>query len=270
MKLFVSHFDQRLFENYLIDYKNKDFSLFVDYRPQKTEDFSSENIFVAQEPNEYFGNHDWIIENKSNFSLILTWSSKILNNCDNAVFLTNGTYWFDFDLLKNDRNKTFSVAHLTGKLKQTYGHLMRHEIYDRQNEIKIPKNFYQTFGDRFDLYNAIRDKEIIFGNQMFGIGIENTSHEGYFSDKITDSILFKTIPIYWGCSNIGDFYDKRGIITFQNADELIKICNNLTPDYYFDRLDVINANYLRAISYRNYEERICSTIKNYLNNSNQI
>ena len=92
------------------------------------------------------------------------------------------------------------------------------------------------------------------------IVIENTSHNGYFTEKITDCMMLKTIPIYWGCSNIEKFYNSNGIITFKSADEFIKICNNLTPEYYKSRIDVVEENFKRVNEYQNYETRICSKI----------
>jgi hypothetical protein len=50
------------------------------------------NILVLQEPNIYFGLHDWAIKNQHLFSLILTWDDKVLNNCDNASFFSFWTY----------------------------------------------------------------------------------------------------------------------------------------------------------------------------------
>lgn len=45
----------------------------------------------------------------------------------------------------------------------------------------------------------------VFGKNMFAVAIENTNHRGYFTEKILDLFLLRSIPIYWGCSNIGDF-----------------------------------------------------------------
>jgi hypothetical protein len=46
---------------------------------------------------------------------------------------------------------------------------------------------------------------------MFGVAIENVSHRGWFTEKILDCFLLKTIPIYWGCSNIEDYFNPKGI-----------------------------------------------------------
>jgi hypothetical protein len=73
--------------------------------------------------------------------------------------------------------------------------------------------------------------------------------------------LNKTIPIYWGCSNIGDFYNDKGIIQVQNADEMIKVINNLDSNHYNSILDIIEENYNKAFVYKDYVGNVSTQIK---------
>jgi hypothetical protein len=260
MKIRVNHFDIEVFKKKLTHLENIDFSLFIDDVPKSQEDLSSVNIMVLQEPNEYFGYHDWAIANKELFSVILTWDDKILNTCDNAAFLLFGHTWFKPYQYEQPHEKKFELSHLRGTLLKTYGQSLRHELLDRKDEIKIPTNFYSTYGDRHNIENARIGKEEVFGNSMFGVAIENTSHNGYFTEKILDCFLLKTIPVYWGCSSITNFFEQDGIITFDNVDDLIVKVNKLNESYYNNRLDVIEENYNRALSYVNYEQNIVDAI----------
>ena len=124
----------------------------------------------------------------------------------------------------------------------------------------MPKKFFETYGDRYDIENARKGKEEVFRDSMFGIAIENTSHRGYFSEKILDCFLLKTIPLYWGCSNITDFFKQEGIITFTSIDDAIYKLNNLDESYYNDRLDIIEENYQLALHYINYEQNVINKI----------
>jgi hypothetical protein len=99
------------------------------------------------------------------------------------------------------------------------------------------------------------------GSSMFSIIIENTSHNNYFTEKITDCILMKSIPIYWGCSNIDEFYNIKGIIKFENDDDIIKKINLLTPDYYNNHLPFIEENWNKAFEYKNYLARITNILE---------
>ena len=261
MKIFSKFFDPKNFSYKLEEYKQVDFSLFVDELPQKQEDLSSINIIVLAEPNEYFGLHDWAISNKDLFNVILTWNDKLINTCDNALFFPFGQTWFKPDQYKKEHEKKFEIAHLCGVLLKSYGHQMRHEILVRESEFKIPTNFYKTIGDRHNEDDARIGKETVFGNSMFGIVIENFSHRGYFTEKILDCFLMKTIPIYNGCTNICDFFNEKGIIKFENVDDLIYIVNQLDEKYYNNLKDIIEENYKLALNYINYEQSIINKVK---------
>jgi hypothetical protein len=278
MNIFSTFIKPDKFHNGLKDLSHLNFSLFYDVRPtEKQLSLSPLNVLIVSEPNEYFGNHDWAVANKDYFSLILSWSDLVLKRCENSSFLVYGESWFDDKHIfeqgttnAKKREKEFSVSFLRGNKLQSIGHAIRHEIFSRQEEIKVPKQFWTHLGDLNDFSTMKDTKEESFGKYQFSICIENNSREGYFTEKITDCILCKTIPIYYGCSNIGQFYNPESIIQFQNADQAIKFINNLTPEYYTSRLSVIEENYQRAFEYRDYIQTINKTLTNIFKENNII
>jgi hypothetical protein len=261
IKIFSKFFNPEEFKKSLSDISYTDFSIFVDDIPKTHNDLSSLNILVLAEPNEYFGLHEWAIQNKNLFSVILTWSDKVLNNCENAIFLPFGSTWFKPDQYEKKHKKEFKLSHLSGVLLKSYGHQMRHEIIERENEFKIPTKFYKTIGDRHNEDDARIGKETVFSNSQYGVAIENFSHRGYFSEKILDCFLMKTIPVYNGCSNIDDYFNPEGIIIFKNVDDLIYTVNNLDKNYYNSHQDVIEKNYQKSIQYINYKQSIVQKVK---------
>jgi len=267
MKIKAIHFD---IEEKLTHLNNIDFSLFVETIPENPNELSSINVISLHEPNEYFGRHDWVIQNKDLFQIILTWDDKILNTCSNALFLPFGHTWFKPDQYEKHHKEEFKIAHLRGNLLKSYGHQMRWEILDRKNEIKTPIKFFDVYGSRHDIENARKGKEFVFGDSMFGIAIENFSHRGFFTEKILDCFLLKTIPIYWGCSNIKDFFNQEGIIKFNNPDDLIYISNQLTEDFYQSKYHIIEENYQLALQYINYEQNIADKITEIFKLNNLI
>ena len=270
MKLFINFNDEKHFIHKLKEIKHIDFSLFLDCVPKSPNKLSSINIIVLVEPNEYFGLHDWVIQNKNLFSFILTYNDKVLNNCENAVYLPFSFTFLKEEHYKKEHDKKFELSHLCGILNKSYGHSMRHEILARENEFKIPINFYKTIGDRHNLNTVGNDKETVFGKSQYGIVIENFSHRGYFSEKLIDCFLLKTIPIYWGCSNIEEFFNKEGIIKFENIDDLIYITNMLTPEFYELKKEVIEYNYKIALNYIDNEQRVVNKIKEIFKLNNLI
>ena len=196
MKIFVNHFNKETFEKKLTFIKNIEFFLFIDYVPQNNDELSTINIIVLKEPNEYFGYHDWVISNNI-FNVILTWDDKILNTCNNSLFLPFGHTWFKSDQYEKEHKKEFKISHLRGNLLKSYGHQLRWELINRKEEIGVPINFFETYGDRYNIEKARIGKEEVFRNSMFGVAIENFSHRGYFTEKIFQAFEGGTIPLYW-------------------------------------------------------------------------
>ncbi len=270
MKVFTKFYTSEEFINIAGDLNDLNWSLFVDEGPQSNDDLSELNVFVTLEPNEYFGIHDWVIKNKNIFSLILTWSDKVLNNCENAMFLPFGTTWLTEKQYFQNYEKKFQVSHVRGNLLKTHGHSLRFEYHDRCNELKLPYKSWELAGIREQMDTCAKAKIELFGDAQYGVIIENTNHRGYFTEKIMEMFLLKTIPVYWGCSNIEDFFNMDGIITFNNVDDLIYKLNRLDEDYYNSKIDVIEENYNRALEYLNVQPRIIDTITNVFKHNNLI
>ena len=156
---------------------------------------------------------------------------------------------------------SFQVSHVRGNLLKTYGHALRFEYHDRsQKELKIPHKSWETAGIREKIETCAAAKCELFGDAQFGVAIENTSHRGYFTEKIMELLLFKTIPIYWGCSNIGDYFNLDGIILVNNIDDAIYALNNLDENYYNSKIEAVNENYKLALQYIDYEQNIVNKV----------
>lgn len=242
---------------------NKPITLFYDYIPQSMEQLNINpyNFIMLHEPNEFFGMHTWVKNNYHLFTGILTWNNDLLNTLPNALLfhhigeggcgMAENNYIEDFN--EKHLNKSFCVSYLSGAKTLVEGHKFRQEIYKIEDQINIPKKWFYTLDDfnseefkkggigRPD--NHWLSKKICFIDVMFHIGVENVNYDNWYTEKITDAFATKTLPIYWGCPNLGDLgYDERGIIRFNTSKELIKIVNSLTPEMYYERLPYINYN----------------------------
>jgi len=211
-----------------------------------------------------------ILCDPSGYSHLFTYFEELLH-LPNSHFFTIITPFVDAD---PDMRKKFSVSTVvSGRLNNT-GHTLRHELWKRQDEIKIPKDFYLS-GNPTTLYkeadyekhkvlgSECKDKINVFDN-MFHIAIETTNRKHYFSEKLIDCFLTMTIPIYWGIDTIGDYFNKEGIIQCRDVNEIIEACNILTFDDYIKRLDAMKENYLKSLQYTNYENQISQIINNLL------
>jgi len=227
-----------------------------------------------------------VISNANNYNLILTSDAEILNSVSHAVFFPYGTTWLNKDRSKIDhsdglgeytedlkdlqKNKKFSVSFLgTSHKPGPDGYKMRHELWAKEHEISIPKIFYSSTRHPLPLppgpMGASKllpedDKKHLF-NSQFSIAIESTSVENYFSEKLIDCFITKTIPVYWGCPNIEEFFDTRGMIIVNSVDDIIKKVNKLTPKYYEKKKKYVEENFKLAQEYaRSFTDRVQEVI----------
>jgi len=68
---------------------------------------------------------------------------------------------------------------------------------------------------------------------VFNISLENSKQINYYSEKIIDCFLTFTVPLYIGCPNIAEYYDTRGIVFAQDEHDLMRKCNQMTPNVYY-------------------------------------
>jgi hypothetical protein len=84
----------------------------------------------------------------------------------------------------------------------------------------------------------------------YSVVIENEHLDWWFTEKIIDCFSVGTVPIYWGCPDIGRFFDIDGVIPFNNLDELATILENISPEDYKSRLKPIRKNLKISMQYR--------------------
>jgi hypothetical protein len=241
--------------------RDKNISIFYDYVPSFEElHVNPYNILILGEPNQLFGLHDWAIQNHYYFSCILTWGETILNNCSNALLFPFGTTFLHKENKYKELaslDKKFEISFLCGPKKIIEGHHLRQKIWNKQNEIKSPIKF---------IYEG--NKIPCFEHNMFHIAVENSQNKNYFTEKIIDAFLTRTIPIYCGCPNIEEFFNKKGIITFNNENELVSILNSLTEEDYLNRKEYIEENYIIAIHYAEIFTRLKDILKEIIKLNN--
>lgn len=244
-----SHWNRRLKD------QNIDFTVIYGY-PKNIDDVVVVSDNEILNPNINYKNlYGWIIESpeileyfspgyfnkvKNNmhlFKKIYTHNKELLNYSNKFEFYPHGDC-----MIVNYQNlvKNKLISMISSNKRWVVGHELRYQIIEK-------------YHDMFDLYghgfNDIDHKEIGLNQYTFSIAVENCKRDYYFTEKIIDCFRTKTIPIYWGCPSIGDFFDKRGIIQFENIHDLKNILNSLDYSKYYDVIDAIEINYKKSFEY---------------------
>jgi hypothetical protein len=68
----------------------------------------------------------------------------------------------------------------------------------------------------------IKNKIEFLSHYKFSIAMENSEGQGYVSEKILDSFMAGTIPIYYGGYTIDEFINPKSFILIKNENDLIK------------------------------------------------
>lgn len=248
---------------------DKPCELYVDNLPFREK--TTLRVLWVVEPNEVSGIRDEVIKRHNEFDLILSWDEDILNNCNNAVLHPFGTTWvLDFD---NLIEKEYSITTLIGGKNIAPNHTLRQLLPDVKDDITNIK---------FDIFNSKNNplgkiegfkkiensdaKNELFYSQ-YHIAIENITKLNWFTEKIIDCFQTKTIPIYVGCPNIGDFFDVKGILHVKNINEIVNVCNSLTPETYNEMLPHIENNYELSKPYANFRETLKNTVIKFVKES---
>jgi hypothetical protein len=218
------------------------------------------------EQREYFDRriYNAILENYDKFDAVLTFDRELLKKVPNAIFLPP-TEVTQFNRLPNPHGHPPYKSDLIDTYEIPEG---TYQIYPKDklvSAIVSSKAFLPGHVKRLEFIKAIQTKIDLFGrgmgkeipskvdalrDYMFSVAIENVScDDNYFSEKIMDCFLTGTVPIYHGCTNIGEFFDMRGILYFENQEQLDEIIDSLTPEKYESMLEYVKINYEKAIQW---------------------
>jgi hypothetical protein len=222
---------------------NKPIELFVDSLYGFNPNIDTFKILWVKESEEISNFKNIAIKNHEYFDAIISYDEEILNKCKNSYFLPFGTAWvFNYD---NNKKKKYQISHLTGFKEITYGHKLRKTVHYNQNLITSPKDFYisKHGGVKNDFSNKIINdvKEPLFESQ-FHICIENSRQNNFFTEKLIDCLITETVPIYWGCDNIKNFFDVRGFFIAYDFEDIITICNSLNENSYHEKKEFVINN----------------------------
>lgn len=219
---------------------SKDILVVTDNKLKSSDNIDSKKIAwliepVCISPSTY----SYIEENFKKFDYVLTHDKKLLDSGNNFNFVPFGCCWVEEDDRKiHQKSKNISI--ISSEKKNTEGHLMRHEVI-------------RKFGNLFDVYGrgyTSIDKKILgLKDYRYSIVIENCKRDYWFTEKLIDCFATGTIPIYWGCPSIADFFDVNGILTFDNLDELENILKICDENHYQKVQKSVFNNFIKSSEY---------------------
>lgn len=197
----------------------------------KIETLTGKKWMITQEPPD-----------KSNayFEFYFKYFDKILTqfSCENCYSSQPALPWHvdkNFDELKainlkrGDKSKTLSW--ITSNKNIIEGHSKRMEFMDRIKEKSLE---IDIFGKGI---NPISDKWDGLFPYKYTLAVENFSCRDYWTEKIADAYLSWCMPIYYGCTNISEYFPEDSYIQIDinKPDEAVKIINEAIENNLWEK-----------------------------------
>lgn len=197
----------------------------------------------------------WLAANAGLFDAVFTFSGKLLAAISNGLFCPLGSSWIEPQHWGVGA-KDAGVSLIASEKRSLAGQRLRHRIV-------------RSLGHRIDSivgrgYRPVESKIEALGRFRYSIVVENCREDWYFSEKLIDCFACGTVPIYWGCPDIGRFFNPHGVIPFRNRWQLRSILKNIGEDDYQRRLGAVRDNLERARPYSTIEACFARTLRSAL------
>lgn len=199
---------------------------------------SPDNIWVLMQEPYVRGVFDWMVERHEQYAQVFTHHLPRSGSREKYIRCQPALPWHvnkSYDELKAQGvpEKQKDLSWITSNLAVFPGHKVRMKFleYLRSRTVSI------------DLYgkgiNFIEDKWDGLAPYRYSLAIENHSGPEYWTEKIADCFLSWTVPIYYGCTNLEEYFPQESFIRIDitRPDEAWEIIvDALTSDNWKARL----------------------------------
>jgi len=198
--------------------------------------------------------YDFAIKNYTLFEKIFTYDKKLLELSDKFEILPIGGCWISEEDRKiYDKDEHKIICTITSNKKITKAHKYRHEVIQNVSGIDVYGSGYKHIENKID----------VLKDYMFCIVMENQIMDYLFTEKLLDCLVTGTIPIYYGCPSIGDFFDTDGFLFFETIEELQNLIPKLNKDVYLSKIKNIENNFNLSKKYLVADDIIYEKIKKW-------
>ena len=203
------------------------------------------------------------------FNYLLTNQDEKVLPHPNATRSQTGMLWYygkDYDSIVSvtHPNKTKKISTICSNKQQGHTlHRLRYE-FTKIMEERIPE--LERYGRGF---KWIDTKAEGLDDYEFHVAIENQFDPHVWTEKLADAFLGFTVPIYYGCPNVYDYFPKESLIQIDIYDtegSIAKIKKIIaTEGEYERRLDAVKEARRRVIE----EYNLLAMINNIVENSQE-
>lgn len=201
------------------------------------------------------------------YSYFFTHEKALLERFPNTYWIPGNGIWigtkYGGETLDFPMEKDRLVSFLTSTKKTTPAQEFRVKLAKLLgSDPKYPIDVYLRSSDA---HNYIPVATCL-NRYMFSIVIENTVSPLYFTEKLLNCFASKTIPIYLGASETGNFFNQEGILNFKGKRDLMDvILPSISNETYLSKLHAIEENFKRSKEFSSIEQVMSRIIQKHQN-----
>jgi hypothetical protein len=188
------------------------------------------------------------------FHRILTHSRALMDRIPSARFVPHGGRWVG-RVPDGIPEKPGRISMIASGRRKAPGHRLRHRIatWARSHapDLSLLGHGYRSLVDKADGHSPY----------LFSVVIENSREPGYFTEKIVDSLLCGSIPIYWGAPDIAAYFDPRGVIPCADETALQSAVASVGRADFDRMAEGLAANRRRAELYADFRSIVATVLE---------
>lgn len=169
------------------------------------------------------------------FFKVLSFNNDILRKTKNGIFFLPADTWVR-NWRKVNCKKTAMLSLIASMEHRDEGHQLRHKmaywLAENMPQADIMGKAYKPFEAKHEGLAKYR----------YSLVIENTREPHYFTEKLIDSFLCMTVPIYWGTADVSEYFCMDSMIFCGGFDELCHAVQRMSAKDYSQRVDSLRKN----------------------------
>jgi len=198
---------------------------------------SMENLWNNNPKKYIYFSGETLIPIKNNFENNNIYILTTIQNMNNYLYIPYVMYspYLYKERKYTNINRKYILAYCFSNKIQKRENIFN--IFVKKTKKSMCSAFGNCYGDYPECHKKIggswTSSELIdvYKDYKFVIAMENSYYDGYVTEKILNAFYSGAIPIYWGSSNINDFFNKKAFINvsdFNTLEECVDYAINLS------------------------------------------
>ena len=187
---------------------------------------------------------------------ILVRDPKLASKYNNVHSLSLANLWVEIDTHRlPDFLKRRGISLIASMKNDLEGHKLRHKLisFDKSHTHQLLTPLGRAYKQFDDMVTALAPFR-------YSVVIENCIEPHYFTEKISNCLACKTIPIYWGHESVKQYFDTSNWLFFNDLEDGYEKIKFASSGEHIVSHDKIHENYVQAKSYKNLYKRMSEKI----------